>query len=266
MTEPLDLSNPRQSVSSIVQAISILRHLGNEGRAQGVTAIAKALGISPSSCFNILRTLVAEGMLEFHPADKSYAIGIGVVELAHRALAQSKLFSFLRHKLELLADEFQMTVALRRVSPGERLIVIATAECNADTQIHIRIGHRVPLLAGAGGRCVAAFGSFSEEQIRERIERLRWHAAPSFRVYMQDVEQVRRDGWALDEGQFKAGVTTIAAPVFNENGNVSYCITGTMFAGQHSDTTLRHIGKAVRETATQVSRGRPARLEQPLEA
>ena len=43
-------------------------------------------------------------------------------------------------------------------------------------------------------------------------------------------------------------MTTVAAPVFNESGAVTYCITGTMFAGQHSATTLRRIGEAVRDT------------------
>jgi DNA-binding IclR family transcriptional regulator len=251
-----DLATPRQSVTSIVQAMAILRHLGENGRPLGVTAIAKAVNISPSSCFNILRTLVAEGMIEFQPGDKSYVLGSGVVELAHRALAQSKILSFLRHKLELLADEFQMTVALRRVTLDQRLVVIATAECSASTHIHVGIGHRVPLLAGAGGRCLAAFGNLTVEDMKERFERLRWYSRPPFEVYLEELNQVRQDGWAIDQNQLMAGVTSIAAPVFNEHNQVSHCITGTMFTGQHSPVTLNRAGEAVRHTAERVSRGR----------
>lgn len=255
MNDIPDLTSPRQSVGSIVQAVSILRYLGETGRPLGVTAIAKALNISPSSCFNILRTLVAEEMLEFRATDKSYVMGVGVVELAHRALAQSKILSFVRHQMEFLADEFQMTLALRQVSHGERLIVMATAESDADTQIQIRVGRRVPMLAGASGRCVAAFGALSNEEMKARFEQLRWHITPNFEEYLAELEQVRRDGWAIDQNQFKAGVTTVAAPVFHENGSVIYCLTGTMFTGQHGAQTLIRIGEAIREAGLRVSRG-----------
>ena len=254
MNDIANMATPRQSVGSIVQALAILRYLGETGRPLGVTAIAKALDISPSSCFNILRTLVAEEMLEFRTTDKSYSLGVGVVELAHRALAKSKILSFVRHQMEFLADEFQITVALRQVSHGERLIVMATAECDADTQIQIRIGHRVPMLAGAGGRCIAAFGSLSPDEMKDRFQQLRWHITPDFDDYLAELEQVRRDGWAIDQNQFKAGVTTVAAPVFDEGGAVIYCLTGTMFTGQHGAQTLMRIGEAFREVGLRVSR------------
>ena len=48
------------TVGSVVQALAILRHLSEASKPLGVTAVARALGISPSSCFNLLKTLVAE--------------------------------------------------------------------------------------------------------------------------------------------------------------------------------------------------------------
>lgn len=253
-----DLAKPRQSVGSIVQALAILRYLGEIGRPLGVTAIAKALGISPSSCFNILRTLVAEEMLDFRAYDKCYVLGAGVVELAHRALGQSSILSMARHHMEQLADAFQMTVALRQLSRGERLIVIATADCDAYTRIQVRTGHRVPMLAGAGGRCVAAFGGLDEAALKPRFEALRWHQKPDFGDYLRQLDEVRRRGWTIDQSQFKAGVTTIAAPVFDADRNIIYCITGTMFTGQHDAEALARIGEAVRAAGAAVSRPEPA--------
>lgn len=255
MTAP-DLDHPRQTVGSIVQAIAVLRHLGDVGRGLGVSAIAKALSISPSSCFNILRTLVAEGMLDFDPADKSYTLAVGVIELAHRALSQSEMYAFARHQLERLADAFQMTVALRQVSRSDRLVVLAVAECDADMQVRIRVGHRVPLLAGAGGRCVAAFGKLSREEIEQRFGELQWHRPRSFESYYKSLEGIRRKGWAVDQGEYRAGATTVAAPIFDDLGAMSFCITGTMFTGQHDAETLEKIGQDISRTAQAVSQRR----------
>jgi len=72
---------------------------------------------------------------------------------------------------------------------------------------------------------------------------------------MKEIKQVRRDGWSIDQNQFRAGITTIAAPVYNESQRVTYCLTSTMFTGQHDAETLVRIGQSVRDTAAQVSRG-----------
>ncbi|MEN2791335.1 IclR family transcriptional regulator [Sphingomonas oligophenolica] len=240
-----------------MQALAVLRYLGNLDRPQGVTAISRALDISPSSCFNIVRTLVAEGMLDFDQADKSYALGAGTVELAQRGLAQSGMLTRLRQDLFRLATDYQMTTSLFRVSHGERLTAIATAESGADTQIQIMVGHRAPILAGATGRCVAAFGSFSEAELERRFADLRWHAAPRFADFMAELEQVRRDGYAIDQSQFLAGVTSAAAPIFDRTGAVAYCVAGTMFTGQHGVPTLRKIGEDIRATALRASSSKP---------
>ena len=50
---------PDTPVPSVSYAVAMLRLLGRNGEAMGVTAIARAMGIGPSSAFNLARTLVA---------------------------------------------------------------------------------------------------------------------------------------------------------------------------------------------------------------
>ena len=79
MTEDTNLTRP---VGALVHALRILRHLAAQGTAEGVTTIARATGVNGSTCYNILRTLVAEGVVIFDPATKTYRLGLGLVELA----------------------------------------------------------------------------------------------------------------------------------------------------------------------------------------
>src|SRR3546814_3311432 len=72
-TPPLPaMGQPRTVVGAVVNAAAILRHLGASEEPQGVTAIAQALSLSASSCFNILRTLAAEDLVEFDSRRKLY--------------------------------------------------------------------------------------------------------------------------------------------------------------------------------------------------
>src|SRR5690606_13324354 len=107
-----DLAGPKQLVGSIVHAVAVLRYLSETDEPLGVTAIAKALQISPSSCYNIVRTLVSEGLLEFDSRRKTYSIGLGTVELASRALSRNDIFPFVRQRLERIANEHELTAIL----------------------------------------------------------------------------------------------------------------------------------------------------------
>src|ERR1700676_5055294 len=90
-------------VGSIVHALRILRHLARSPQAHGVTAIAREVGISPSSAFNIVKTLVAEGFLHFDRKHKRYSLGPGALDLAGRVLDDQRAYDLMRDSLENLA-------------------------------------------------------------------------------------------------------------------------------------------------------------------
>ena len=67
------MSSPVRSVDS---AFSILRLLADSG-ASTLTAIGQELDISPSSCLNLLRTLVDQGAIEREGGSKRYRLSAG---------------------------------------------------------------------------------------------------------------------------------------------------------------------------------------------
>jgi DNA-binding IclR family transcriptional regulator len=249
-----DLAGPKQLVGSIVHAVAVLRFLADAEEPLGVTALAKALGISPSSCFNIVRTLVSEGLLEFDSRRKTYSIGLGTVELASRALNRNDIFPFLRQRLERIANEHELTAVLWRVSHGRRLVVVGVVESNADMQIAVRVGYRVPLLAGGVGRCIAAFSGMTKEELRVEFDRVRNQNPLDFDAYVRDLETVRKRGWAIDRGAFRNGVISVASPIFDERGAISMCVSGVMFMGNHTDAALDRIGASMRDLTEAVAR------------
>ncbi|MBL8651143.1 MAG: IclR family transcriptional regulator [Sphingopyxis sp.] len=249
-----DLAGPKQLVGSIVHAIAILRYLSEADEPLSVTAIAKALQISPSSCYNIVRTLVSEGLLEFDSGRKTYSIGLGTVELASRALSRNDIFPFVRQRLERIANEHELTAILWRVSHGRRLVVVGVVESNADMQIAVKVGYRVPLLSGGVGRCIAAFSEMPKSEMRTEFDRVRNQRAVSFEDYVGELDAVRANGWAIDRGTFKSGVFSVASPIFDERGAISLCISGVMLAGEQSDAALDRIGMSFRDLADSVTR------------
>src|SRR5690606_35221240 len=123
-------------VPAVTAAIAILRHLAGRPAASGVTAIARATDLSPSSCLNILRTLAAESLVDFDPTSKAYTLGTGPITLARRALDPSGALDEARAGLEALARREGVTTSLWRRT-ADRLVLLGFAESGAATSIHL---------------------------------------------------------------------------------------------------------------------------------
>lgn len=241
---------PQRRVGSVRDAIAILRHLESlEGAAAGVNRIARALDIGPSSCFNLLKTLVDEHFVDFDQTTKLYSLGPGAIALGRRALDPSGAFALIRQRLEAFSDRHQATTGLWRTRRGDQFILVGFAESAAAFRIHLSVGQRLPNATGAGGRCVMAFSQLDDAAIRRRFNTVKWGSTPDFDTYLAEVKETRSTHWAIDVGHFLRGVTTIAAPSLNANGTPEFVVAATVFTGQYPRDRLEAIAKDVRAQA-----------------
>lgn len=257
MDSPTTPASPRPPVNSVVQAIAVLRHLGAAVEPEGVTAIARALGLSPSSCFNVLRTLVREDLVRFDPVAKRYALGLGTIDLARRALGRDSVVSAAQAPMARIAQEHDAAVGLWRLSAGEdRLILASLAESAAATRIHMVVGQRQPATAGATGRAMLAWQRLDDAAIASAYAAVRWQNAPGEAAFLHQVRDAEAKGWATDIGQINHGISTVAAVVADGGGAPRFVLSASIFTGRESEAGLDGIGAAVRDVTVQLAQAR----------
>ena len=102
---PADVAhgNAPVTVKPVVNAIRILRLLSQAGRPERAVDIARQLDINPSTCFNILRTLAAEDMVEFNAMSKRYSAGLGLARLVEQFVTQGQKIQLAKPLLESFA-------------------------------------------------------------------------------------------------------------------------------------------------------------------
>ncbi len=249
-----DDEDKRGPVGSIVHAIDVMRHISESDTPLGVTAIARALSISPSSCFNILKTLVNENFIEFHPTTKTYALGTEALRLARKVMEENGVLGYVRPYLRDIASEFGVTSMLWLLTSHGRWVLIGFEESHALARIHMSIGQRLPKFAGSVGRCVAAFSGLDNDALEAEFGKVRWRRRPPLREHLKEVAAVTRTGWALDDGQLSHGVATISAPILDSEGRVRYSVACIMFSGLHQRETIEKLGGTLARVADRTSR------------
>lgn len=229
-------------VRPVVNAVAILRHLADTPGPHTATTVSRALSINPSTCFNILRTLLGERVIDFDPVTKSYSAGHGLAKLA-RNLPQDAGLQAARPLLRQLADTYHLTVCLwQRVDP-DRIVAVLVEPIASDFRVHCRVGQRLPLLMGSAGRALGPYLGLDEAALKRAFSELRWARPISFDSYWAEMEDARALGYAIDDGHFASGLVTISAPVLDRGSIARYAVTSLAFRSEFDAEARKALGE-----------------------
>jgi DNA-binding IclR family transcriptional regulator len=240
-------------VKPVANAIRILRFFGETKKAARASQIAAALSLNASTCFNILRTLTNEGVVEFDNLSKTYSTGIGLAKLANGAITENQRISAAKPLMHEVAAQFSVTLSLWRRGNDDRITLVAVEHSPSEMRVNVVEGQRLPLLMGASGRALALHLGFSKAQLRAAFKTLRWQRPLSFEAYCSQIETAREVGFAVDEGHFARGVMTVSAPVLDSQGYAGFAVTAVMFQGQFDEDVVSEIGHALTHLAPRLS-------------
>lgn len=209
---------------AISRAAAVLRLLGRSDTPLGLQPIARELGLVPSTCLYVLRALAAEELVSFDDDTKRYALASGVLTLARGWLRRDTFSTLAQPLLDRISRDYGVTMLGVEIFGIDHIVAVAVSQASSGFQLATQVGSRFPALISATGRCIAAFGSYPEAQIKARFDTLRWDDPPSFAQWMEQVTATRDQGFGLDQGNYIAGVTVLAAPVWRARGKPSHAI------------------------------------------
>jgi len=240
-------------VPAVQNAISIVRLLAAQGRAMGATQIARETGLNVSSAFNILRTLTHESLLSFDPDAKTYRIGMGLMEFATPLLGANPA-DVIRPMLTAIAQEHRVMIALWQITETKRIVL--TDRFTAPRILHAVLARdsRLPVFAGAVGRCYAATLGLSKAETKKGFDTVVWQDAPSFESYWDDVQAARETGTASDRSHLFRGLDIVASLARDADGVPRLGMSSITIAGQQTEESLAQVAIALRGAAEQIER------------
>lgn len=246
----------QRRVPAVSRAVAILRFLAKNREPIGVVPLARAVGLIPSTCLHIVRILADEGLVTFNPQTKHYTLGPGVLTLANAFSLQNPFAQVVRPRLEELSRKHAIAFAAVEESGADHYVVVAIGDYHSDLGVRLNIGARFPALVSATGRCLAAFGGqqLSPAELKQRFQKLRWDNPPEFNEWLADIDNVRKQGYAIDDGNYIAGVMIVAVPVYNDIGVMLGCIVAVGVREQLAGDRLDDLIVSLRDTSREVNR------------
>ena len=241
--KPALRSSPRHTVPAVTKAIDLLRMLAEEPGETSTKALAFRLGIPKSTCYRILRSLIARDWVRPQPGG-SHELSLGLLPLLTRFRQVEALARTLQPALETLAAETRLT-AKASVRQGESAVTIARCESPEGTSVAVRIGASFHLAFGSSGTVLLS--DLRPSEVEELLAR-----APADCWRLQNREQVAKrlrelksKGWCCDLGTFRPACHAVSAPVTTATGGIAAALSVIGFSHEVTKDRIPGLGKTL---------------------
>ena len=240
-------------VPAVDQAVRVLLCLAETGSfRKSLTEVCAQVGIHKSRAFSILHTLQKFNIVQWNGKKMGYSLGPGLIALSRQVIDNFNIPGLSRPILKELATKVSGTAALGIIE-GRDVYVVSKYEGSPNVQLTLRVGHRFHLTHGSHGKAIAAFLNRDELDNLLKEKNLYFYGGPEKfdrKRFMKELEDCRRDGFALELGEINYGLNTAASPVLGLNGSpVGYIV----IIGLFSKAAAKRFGPLVAEAGRTLS-------------
>jgi DNA-binding IclR family transcriptional regulator len=222
------------TVPSLHRAIQALDMLACSADGLSLAEMSKRLNTPKSTLFRIMVTLQDHSLVNQDRGRKVFSLGMKLVEWGHAALERVDLKQVARPYLEQLANETRESFYLA-VLDNLEVILIDRADTPEMWRIVARLGSRSPVHATATGQVLIS--EAAPEVVDRVIERtgLRKFTEKTIINSVQlrkRLEQVRKQGFAITDAEYKSDLCAVAVPIRDHRGAVVASLMTALPSGQ----------------------------------
>lgn len=241
-------SEPGRAVTS--KAMALLDAYLPRSTELSLGELARRTGLPSSTTYRLANQLVAWGGLE-RGAEGGYRLGIKLWELgslARRARSPIDVISpYMQDLYEVVRENVQLAVR-----EGQHVVYLEKLHGTGSVPNRSRDGGRLPIHATGVGKVMLAWASPQDLELLlpDELTRFTQRTVVSRERLLMELATIRQEGIAYARDELTTGVTSVAAPVRDAEGNVVAALSAV---GRSGSVRQLHA-TAVRTTATSASR------------
>ncbi|MCP2258468.1 transcriptional regulator, IclR family [Streptoalloteichus tenebrarius] len=204
---------------SLDRALTMLTELA--GGPRTLDQLAGTLGVHKSTALRLLRTLESHRFVQRDDV-RHYRLGTAMFDLANQALEERDVRRLVEPHLRALNARTGHTVHLASYEDGE-VVYIDKYDSRHPVRMYSRIGRRAALHCTAVAKVlVAALPAAERRAIAASIDypRLTANTITDSQGYLDELERVREQGYAVDNAEHEDFIHCLGAPIRGAGGRV----------------------------------------------
>ncbi len=232
-------AKPAYYTATLGKGLDVMEALA-EVEEISLTALAARLKSSNATLFRILATLVYRGYVEKLPHSGHYRLTLRNWQLGARALGRVALRDVALEPMRALAQKINESPHLG-VLDGDGVVIVEKVECNQPVRVDTYVGQRAPAHCSALGKIILAFAPTEAIDTAWQPQRYTRNTVIERSAFDKELAKVRRQGYAINRGEWRDGVCAVAIPLTDHNGKVSAGLSLTVPTVRFDDAALNKI-------------------------
>lgn len=219
-------------LTSVDKGLAIIELISQHPQGLKLSEISQQLGLPHSTAHHLLDTLRQREYIRQDEDTRRYLLGFHFLEISRRMLESLDLRSIARKYLLQISQACGQAVHLA-VLNDKKLVYIDMVEARQGLALASYVGFSTDLYAAAGGKVLLA--GMSEREVcalyaDTPLKPYARNTLTSLGALLQELEQVRQRGYAIDDEEYYNGVRCVSAPI-RAGGKVvaALSITGSVF-------------------------------------
>ncbi|WP_448808106.1 IclR family transcriptional regulator domain-containing protein [Agromyces bauzanensis] len=236
-----DVAASGEFVQSLARGLAVIRAFDAGSPELTLSDVARRTGLTRAAARRFLLTLETLGYVRSD--DRTFALTPRVLELGFSYLSALSLPEIAQPHLERLSREVDESVSAA-VLDGAEIVYVARVPTRRIMSVRITIGTRFAAAATSMGRVLLA--GLPEPELDRVLDAIPLEAYTDRTVVdpaalRGELEVVRRQGWALVDGELEPGLRSVAAPLHARDGRVVAAINVSTSATRDTVEQVRDV-------------------------
>lgn len=249
----MENKNPIQVADRLFDALELLSKEG----PMALSDLTGKLDLNKSTVHRLLSSLIYMGYVRQDPDTQKYDLTLKLLEMSNHVLERMDVLEIIRPYLKQLCHESGETVHLVQVEGTDAVYIYKEESYQNTIRMVSRVGSRIPLYCSGVGKALAA--DMDLTQVKELwdnsdIKALTDKTITDYGTYIRKLDEVRRQGYALDDEENELGVRCIAATLTSTNGQPRYAFSISAPINRMSDERVRELSQLVLSVKRQLAR------------
>ena len=225
-------------VQSFARGLEVIRSFSAEAPSQTLSEVASKTGLTRAGARRILLTLQTLGYVESD--GKYFELTPRILDLGFAYLSSQPLWNLATPLMETLAETVQESCSAG-VLDGLDVVYVARVHTHKIMSTNLGVGSRLPAFWTSLGRVLLS--GLPSDKLQDLMAKRSREAFTRYTLVEDEdllnaLEQVRRQGWALINQELEEGLISVAAPLFNAQGQVVAAIN---VSGQANRTNAQEM-------------------------
>lgn len=234
----------------------------------GVREAARLSGLPSSTAGRLMASMKEIGVLTQNPETHAYSLGGKVLAWAGVYTSTLDVRKKALPIMEELSRATRETISLYLLEGHER-VCVEMIESPENVRIIARVGRRLPIYAGSAGKVFLAFlpAQKQAEVLNSLVlEKLTPNTISDMEQLKAEIEKIKKQGFAVSNGEWILEASGVAAPIFDQGGEVCAVLTIAGPTQRFNGSTIQILVDRVVKAAAWISQEMGFPANQTLKA